>query len=366
MGFLRWALCILAGLILVTRVRTASAQSPTAAIALSSAGVTHSIAQPPRSPLDWINAVDCRDDDFLTFPLTVSGSQGDSLEVWAGSSCEDTALRISRDQLQCWRLDQMAAHDGAFSLTEPVRALLYGRTAAADPALAPLGMADTLDAARACQLTSDQPLPALLTVYFMLVDPSTEALQAVSSYQVTYKLGAPEPPDFVVANAGPERLDVHFSYSTPLADQTLDGFEIFCDPGLEGSHEGSKATADPGTCRPSALLVAGADSSLLGAQRCGSTNKNASSASVGPLTAGVAYNVAVAAIDQFQNEGALSPVACGVPVAKQVESSACAFSPRTGREPLFGSLLTLGSLLAFGIRAAGRRRCRAAATLANF
>ena len=116
------------------------------------------------------------------------------------------------------------------------------------------------------------------------------------------------------------------------------------------------------------MLVAGTDGSLVSAQHCGSASKSASSALVGGLSAGVSYNVALTAVDSYENESVLSPVVCQVPVVRdpnepnqhdEQKSSACAFSRRGQTLPLLAVLILAGLL------AARRQRCRITATVAN-
>jgi len=48
---------------------------------------------------------------------------------------------------------------------------------------------------------------------------------------------------------------------------------------------------------------------------CGTTSRQATSGQVQGLSNGVSYNLAVAAVDSYDNVGVLSPVACQAPAA---------------------------------------------------
>jgi hypothetical protein len=73
----------------------------------------------------------------------------------------------------------------------------------------------------------------------------------------------------------------------------------------------------------------------LQSQRCGSAESTASSGMAKSLINGVAYNVAVAATDSYENVGKLSETACGVP--QPVTGFYCSFKPApcTVREAVF-------------------------------
>jgi len=134
----------------------------------------------------------------------------------------------------------------------------------------------------------------------------------------------------------------------PPADQTINGFRIYCDPTPGEPSSGAPAGVAQVACLPSPLLVAGAESSLLSAQLCGSAGRTASTATVGPLSAGIAYDLAVTAVDTYENESVLSSVVCQVPSDRAKPpaqtSTACASSRHRQTPPLF-VLLSLASFL---------------------
>ncbi len=315
-------------------------------VELHSEGVTHSTVHGNQRASTVINLADCKNGDVITFPLTLSGSRSYSLQAWAGVQCEDKVQRAAVNQDLCWHLGTLAAIDGSLQVPLPVRDILSGRTVASDP----------------CAVGDPIYLPQALKVYFLLVDAAT--LEAVSSdsWSATFKLTRPTPPDQVSVGIGQEELLLHFAYSELSADTTLNGFEAYCDPAPGSSHEGAPGAADPGTCQPSAVLAAGTEVEDLAAHRCGAAARTASTATIGSLTAGVSYNVGLAAWDSYGNESLLSPVVCQVPSEKleqNMTSSACAFSRRGSTLPL----LVVSSLA--GLLAARRRRCPTTATVAT-
>jgi hypothetical protein len=181
------------------------------------------------------------------------------------------------------------------------------------------------------------------------------------------KLAGPPAPDEITAATGADRLVVHFAYETVPVDQIINGYQFYCDP-----PPGAQSVADAGASAaaacdgsPSSVLLPGS-TAVDGAYVCGSASKDATSATIADLVNQVPYNVAVAAIDPFQNVGPLSPVTCGVPMAPGKDDrdvKACSFSPhcayrRVALAPLELALTLTLTLTLVGCRRA-RRRTRA-------
>jgi hypothetical protein len=160
------------------------------------------------------------------------------------------------------------------------------------------------------------------TIQFMLIDPSTNAVVgAVSPWTGQFKLVGPQPPDNVTAGIGGNLLVVNFTYNTPTVDQTINGYNIYCDP-----PHGSAAAIDAGLIAPDAsagteLACSDPESDVLkqgglapdGSYLCGTAQKTSTGGNATSLVDGVQYNIAVAAIDTFENTGPLSVLGCGVP-----------------------------------------------------
>jgi hypothetical protein len=187
------------GLGILCSVSSARAQAPSPRVSLQAEAVTHSAPRGNGLRASQLNAADCRNNDMLSFPFTLSGSQGYSLQAWAGARCENITARVTKDQQQCWQLASFTAMDGAHRLDLPVRDILYGRTAAGDPARGPLGKPAQLDPTLACETWTGSGPPEIVSVYFMLVDSAANIVGEFATWNVTYKLVGPPPlPLFVL------------------------------------------------------------------------------------------------------------------------------------------------------------------------
>ena len=345
MGRLR---CLLGAFSIVGFICTskaALAQTTAPSVTLNRLGVTHSAPHGATLLTSAINAADCNNDDVIIFPVSLSGSQGESFQVWAGTGCEEVAPRSTQDHAQCWQLDAAAATDGPRQVALSVRDILFGRTLAGDSTQGPLGQPAQLYPTLACTDRTGSGAPQTLSVYFMLVDAADNVNRGFAKWSASYKLVRPRPPNQVSVGIGEERLVVRLGY-TELSDSTIVGFRVYCDPAPGGSHAVQPSATDPGVCPPSTVLVEGTDSSLVSAQRCGSADKAATYATTDSLTGGVAYAVAVTAVDDYENESVLSPVACEVPSPKQRRVAACAFSQRGELLPMLVFLSMAGLLAA--------------------
>ena len=319
-------------------------------LSLNPLAVTHSDRRPNNLSNDVIGAADCQQFDVMSFPLTLSQSQGMQLEAWAGVGCGSLQPRVATGELQCWRLEARAASDGLVNLSLPVRDILYGRSQAAQPELGPIVDFASSDPTLACQDSVPSSAGETLDVFFLLVDPSNEEVTSSETYQLQYKLTAPPAPDVITVSSWPDQLSVHFSYSAVPADTTIADYALFCDPAPGTS---DAPVANDGTCTASSALMAGdaADEQAF----CGATSSTLSLSST-RLSPGVAYHVAVAAIDAYGNSSALSPVACGVPTARVDRTRGCAFSAARSTPPLAAAWTALSLLLLCRRRAADPRR----------
>jgi len=304
-------------------VRRAQAQT----ITLSTSGVSHTIARDGYRVNTAINYADCVDEDAIEFSLSLASRGSYALEAWAGSSCDTESNRTNSSSTLCWKVYSAVPNTNYPVLKIPVRSMLYGRT------LASGGSSSTVDASDAGTTTSSEPgVPdachdksasasaQTITLYFMFVDGGETAQGTITKWDATYKLVAPPPPDHVSAGVGEDLLIVDFSYDDANSDTTINGYQFFCDP-----PPGAAAAADAGltpedgggalpSCTASNRLVPGTRANAeLQQFRCGEASSTALSGMATGLVNYVAYNVAVAATDTFENVGKLSTLGCQVP-----------------------------------------------------
>lgn len=371
---LRRVFAFLAALLVLSAGGRAQAQTTTptgTTLTLNKNGIVHSIARTNNRTNDLINRADCDQDDTISFPVSLTNRGAYELQAWVGTTnCTDASIRQSVTQTQCWEVYKAfptGNNPNTPTLDIPVRNLLAGfscgstdtsgsATAGASSTGGDTsgggssGAATTVGGGGATTTTDTSgfvcpvvPLQLVmadesvctqaakiavagattLTLYIMLVDPSTQAAAASTSWVGTFKLVGPPAPDQVSAGIGGNLLVMSFTYSSVPVDQTGNGFNLYCDP------PGGKAVAvDAGlidadasvgtalTCGAphSQVLVPGDLPPSDGAFLCGSTaSKNAQSANATNLVNGVPYNVAVAAVDTYGNSGPLSALTCEVP-----------------------------------------------------
>lgn len=162
----------------------------------------------------------------------------------------------------------------------------------------------------------------------MLVDGSGAIQGSFATWGATCKLTGPAPPDRVSLGIGNQKLLAAFSYGD-LTDETINGFQLYCEPNAGGAGDSDAGTL---SCSPSARLVAGASTDAIQDLRCGTAGKADTAGQIAGLTNNLSYNVAVAAIDTYENVGVLSPVACAAPLAtvpgagNEQTSKACSFA----------------------------------------
>jgi hypothetical protein len=337
------------GCILLAFAQPSAAQSVT----LNPIGPTHSDNGRANLLNTQLNHHDCVVDDVLSFPVTLDGYAGLTLEVWAGVGCDNVGVRKDIASKECWKLASFAPSSSSPPpISIPVRELISSYTrAGVDPSSAS-------DQDSACQGPVDAVGPASLTVYFMLIDPASFAVKGtLATWRATLKLSAPPPPDRVSLGVGNEELIAAFSYDQISADVTSNGYQLYCEPKAGGTGDSDSGLL---ACAPSARLVAGASTDDLQDLLCGTTGKADTEGQIGGLTNNVPYNVAVAAIDIYDNVSVLSPVACEAPRAtvpghtesgQEQTSKACSFALGRPSFPLLPSV-------ALGLCLLRRRRRR--------
>jgi hypothetical protein len=348
-------------------VNPANAQVTPPSITLYSAGITHSVPRDGYRPNHWLNYSDCAQNDVIDFPLTVTGgASGYQLQAWAGSNdCTIPAVRASA-QGQCFLLYSSASGSANPALEIQVRSILAGYTLLnQNPAMTPdagaidAGATSTVPVAILTNLGAEacdepaamSPSPIPIQVYFMLVDPSNsdEVVGTWATWNASAKLDGPPPPDTLTAAVGDRELVLHFSYDDQESDQTLNGYQFYCDPqpGLAAAADAGLAPTDAGVAacgaEPSQVLIPAAPHLNLPLP-CGTAPLTATGGTVSGLVNGVPYDVAVAARDTYENVGPLSMLACDVPEPSKNSQNvrACSFSPRRATAPIF----PLGALLA--------------------
>ena len=331
--------------------RPASAQS----ITLNANGITHSRSGRGSNQLNTqLNIADCTMGDELSFALSVvDPNPADTLQVWAGSSCDLPSSRKS-DQ-GCWRIG-----DVDLSTTPPQRVrvsvpdLLYGRTKARLPGTgAAMSGSSVPDA---CSPISDSATAESIDVYFMLLDPEGNA-QAVAIWAASYKLIPPLAPSILAS--GDAQAPIQFNeYSYDLTPGYQ--YQFFCAPSL------GTGTSDAGslgnTCVAPEGFRAGANADNLQEFACGSTSDATGSPTGSPtgLVNGVSYNVAMIALDTYDNPSVLSNVVCKTPKANPVSSGsdatsqACSFVRAPGGRRSAATVFAAVSLAMY----VGRRRRR--------
>ena len=401
----RRVLALLAAVLAWGSAQRANAQTlpTTTSVALTTANpVTHQIPRTGFRTNDQINFADCRDGDVMNFTLTLSANHNSyGLEVWAGTGCQTDSTRQTPTLTSCWKLYAGSPTTTLPTVSINVRDLLYGPTVlhsgstsasggtgsggtggtagsdaggtagtggttaaggtSSNTPIIPTGTIVTGTDASTCDDPTGLPVISQLQVYFMLVDGGGIAQGTIATYTVKYKLHAPNPPDNLSADIGDGLLPLHFSYAgNQSTDTTINGYQFFCDPppgeaaladaGIVPSDAGLAAT----TCTPSKALVPSTRPDTK--YSCGSASVSATAGNATGLVNGVAYNVAVAATDTYQNVGTISALACNTPqpvtgfykayraAGGQGGGGFCSFSMQRETMPLL-SLIGLASCL---------------------
>ena len=347
-----------------------------------------------------INYKDCLNEDFFTFTVNLgmgTDFRNYALEVWAGTSCDQTTARPPSGTATCWRVADSVQPQTIIinNVKVPVRTLLSGRTGGnntgtdtdtgtstggtggTDASGGGTGITGGTDSSSGgtasgtagsssvpagtpseCTPTSAVLLPQTLSIYFLMLD-SNQALGGQAQYKITYKLNAPGPPNAVTAGTGENSAPISWT-ATTSTDTTIDGYQLYCDPapGQAGVDE-SGIEWDPNilpvSCPESSILVEGARPD--DKYKCGTANKTSTRATASNLVNMVPYSVAVASTDTYRNVGTVStPAACAIPqpvtgffeayrgAGGEAGGGFCSFS-RHGRPVLLVTVLGLGLCL---------------------
>jgi hypothetical protein len=349
-SFVRRGLRALLGVCIFLGANPARAQTaPSPSVTLADI-VTHSIARDGYRTNNLLNFSDCESDDVITFSLLLSERQSNTLEVWAGTQCDDLTARTTVGATQCWLVASLMPTSDTELVPVHLRDILAGRTVFASTTgssqtLPQPGTVITGTDANACFDPSGIPVANQITLYFMLVDGSKAISGTAATWTAKYKLIGPPPPDQVTATPAARSLDIHFEYANfQTSDITINGFQFYCDPAPGTTSDAGASTACDELAQTQTLTPGElAHSNAL----CGDANLSATSGTTYGLEIGVPYHVAVAAVDTFQNVGPLSNLACGIPESDSTSRACgCAVpgpSPR-GALPVLGFMLALVGL----------------------
>lgn len=304
-----------------------------------------------------INLKDCINEDFFTFTANMSTGTGlgnYTLQVWAGTSCDQLTARPPSGTATCWEVSDRRNPTLIVSGIEvPIRKLLSGRTGGNNTdssANGGTGGTDSTggtsgnDAAgggtvaggggvsgsgatssgggsnssvpSACSPTATISAAQTLVLYFMLID-SNGAVGGQAQYKVTFKLNAPPPPSNVQTGVGENIAPVSWSPPADTTDQsTIDGYQLYCDPapGQSGVDESGiewDPNILPADCVQSTILYSGARPD--DKYKCGTATKTSTRANATGLINNVPYNVSVATTDTYRNVGVIAAPACAKP-----------------------------------------------------
>ena len=263
------------------------------------------------------NRADCIGNEPFSINLPVDGTGLPSLqiEVWAGTGCQDSTNRQA-GSAQCRRVTTPVQ---AQTPTTPLE--LWLRDIVAPDSTSVPGMRDETICSEAQTVGGKQALP----LHFLLLDSNGQEPMGVSHglWEIEYDLVGPHQPTAVSAGIGERALVV--SWDEPDDSGVLiTGYKLCWeqvgtgvgpgDAGTEGGAGGETSDgpdAGPGGCT-SATLIPG-DPPPLGHPSCREVQGAATNAEAAPLENGVTYAVAVAAVDDFDNDGDLSEIVCGTP-----------------------------------------------------
>lgn len=292
---------------------------------------------------DQINYNDCHSDGNIEFTVTLTNYGANSLQVWAGSGCDQLVNRGATGTTFCNQIGTAITPTSINPdpIVVPIKRLLYLRTLASgsssngttdDTTSGGGGGGGGIDGTSGattssggasvgtdvddidCTDKTGNSQPQAINLYIMLTDAAGNVAGSFVTQALKYKLVAPAPPNNVKPGLGEGIIPLTFD--TDTSDTTINGYTFYCDPppGYDAAADAGLLPVDGGDiapCEGSAVLKAGhrADAKY----KCGSTGARASSGNATGLLDGVPYNVAVATTDSYYNDGVLSQVVCRVP-----------------------------------------------------
>ncbi len=301
---------------------------------------------------EGINIADCETDVGYTYLVTAAPLPTDATyywEVWVGTSCNLAAERAS-----CTRVfaDPTPARTTR-NVTLKAKLILAETTGGTTTSCPPSGTGS-------------------VTLWVLLAQSGINTAEGnyTSGHSIHYDLDPPAAPTSIASGAGDTRI--HVTWTAPT--DTINGYYVLCDPQGAGTPSascnpgGCSAAADGGDAGGTCLCAAGALYAGMGwvdaepfvcTELLGST---ATETWVGGRTNCAPYNVAVVALDGFNNPSITSAIACATaaPVTDFWEAycsaggRACATAgcSASGAGAAGGSV----ALLALGALLFGRRR----------
>ena len=210
------------------------------------------VTETPRSQNlnpEGVNYTDCEQDLRMDFTLVLSGFNGGdsaSVQVWAGTvDCTQDTNRVTTAGTlhACW---QIAGSYGPVLATtsQTITTSVYARDVlrySAPPTTST--SAQSFDPTfnysssgeSACHIqSSDAAVP--ISIYFVPVNSTSNALGTAYQYALTTDLVAPPPPTVSPVQSGDTLLTVN--WSSPGTDPDIVGFSVFSDPPAGGSTTG--------------------------------------------------------------------------------------------------------------------------------
>ncbi len=168
----------------------------------------------------WVSQADCLAKDVISFTISMTGYQTQTLEVWASDQsvdCTPTNERMPGGSAQCWLVYRAPATATPTRVDISAVDLVARNT---PDTTTPIGYPE------AC-LNSSSPAGAALTLSFFL----TNGAGIISTTQlwkdIGYDVAAPTAATNLSAGAGETRL--HLSWSD-AADSDIRGYQFYCDP----------------------------------------------------------------------------------------------------------------------------------------
>jgi hypothetical protein len=261
-----------------------------------------------RKPTDGINRNDCvRPFESWTFAFDLpAGVTFDDLEVWARAgtgSCASTSARSGASK-SCFHVATYpaAAVTGALAVTTSSGAMLeavVGKTDVVDPT--------SIDRDTVCYPTADEQATPF-TLDFLLFAGGTviggETSNAYEgSYASKYDRGMPDAPTGFTATVDASN-DVVTSWDARATPADVTGFRVYCFD-LTG--------VDAGCEWPPEVQQKGFVAYQIDAAPCAAVAPDATSTKLIGLGRGRTYAMVVTAVDDADNTGPISSVACVTP-----------------------------------------------------
>lgn len=291
-------------------------------------------------PTSQINRGDCLADASITFSTRVVGASGGAFEVWTGSDCTNVESR--RMHASC---NPVALPDiDATEVTVRIQDLLQDFNESAGP--------DT-GTAEACEATSNTYGGIERNLFFFVRDTGNDTVAGTATTKkFLYDITAPAPPTNIKAGPGEESLELTFD---PAGTNDIKGYRFFCSAvGSAPAGTGGAAAASGSSGCSSSVLVPGQPPPP--DTDCGDEEgKGIKSGTATGLQNGVTSAVAVAGVDEYDNVGVLSSLACGTPqevtgyfeayraAGGKAGGGFCSFGPARQGSPSIGLALLLGA-----------------------